>query len=63
MSTSQIPQVAKHILDVSSYGAIAATLLGYLPTIASVLSIIWITIQIWESKTAQHIRRKFRKSK
>jgi hypothetical protein len=56
-------QIAKHVADVTSYGAIAATFLGYLPTIAAVFSILWISIQIWESKTAIKLRARLRRKK
>lgn len=43
----------KHILDALSIGAAFATLIGWLPSIAALLSIVWSLIRIWESKTVQ----------
>lgn len=41
------------VLDFSSIGVIVATLAGWLPSISSVLAIIWISIRIYESPTVQ----------
>ena len=40
-------------LDLSAVGVVMATLAGWLPVIASILSIVWFGIRIWESKTVQ----------
>ncbi len=56
-------QIAKHVVDVASYGTIAAAFLGYLPAIAAACSIIWISIQIWESKTFGKLKAKLRRKK
>ena len=45
----------KHLLDVGAAGAVIATLVGWLPTIAAVLAIFWYLIQIWESKTRREL--------
>ena len=49
-------QIAKYVADGVSFGTVVGTLLGYLPTIAAALSIVWISIQIWESKTALPVK-------
>ena len=41
-------------MDVIAAGGIVGTLMGYLPAIASILSIIWFGIQIYESRTFVH---------
>ena len=61
MFNDNTQQVAKHVADATSYSAIIATWFGYLPAIAAAFSILWISIQIWESKTAARIRNKFRR--
>ena len=63
MMNENTQQVAKHIVDAASYGTIVASFLGYLPTIAAGFSIVWICIQIWESKTANKFKAKFRRKK
>lgn len=58
MINENIPQIAKQTADVVSYGAVVGAFLGYLPTIAAALSVIWISIQIWESKTFKRVFRR-----
>jgi len=41
-------------IDVIAVGSIVGTIVGWLPTIAAVLSIIWFCIQISESHTFVH---------
>lgn len=41
------------ILDWTSLSIVAGVLLGALPVIAAILSIIWTAIRIWETKTVQ----------
>lgn len=48
---------AKHLLDVGSVMAVVATLAGWLPNIAALLTIVWTTIRIIESKTFQRLQR------
>lgn len=43
----------KQIFDLMSLGTILATLLGWLPHVAAVLSVIWTLIRIYETKTVQ----------
>jgi hypothetical protein len=42
-----------YVGDVMSIGIIASTLAGWLPTIAAVLSIVWVLIRIWETDTVK----------
>ena len=44
---------AKHVIDAISIGGILATLAGWLPAIAALLSIVWTLIRIYETKTVQ----------
>lgn len=44
---------AKTVIDVASVSAIVATLAGWLPAIAALLSIVWTAIRIYETKTMQ----------
>jgi hypothetical protein len=43
----------KHILDDASIGIVIATLFGWLPAVAALLSIVWTAIRIYETKTVQ----------
>lgn len=44
---------AKNIGDALSYVGVMATLAGWLPSVAALLSIIWTILRIWESATGQ----------
>lgn len=43
----------KHAVDASAFVATIATIAGWLPNIAAVLTIIWTAIRIVETKTVQ----------
>jgi hypothetical protein len=43
-------------LDVLAAGSIIGSIMGYLPAIASILSIVWFCIQIYESRTFTHAK-------
>lgn len=43
----------KHWIDAASVGAAFASFLGWLPSVAAFLSIIWTVIRIYETKTIQ----------
>jgi hypothetical protein len=42
-----------HAIDIASLGIVAGSLLDWLPAIASVLSILWMLIRIWETDTVR----------
>lgn len=45
--------------DAASYGAIVATLIGWLPNIAAALSILWLLWQMYDRfKYGPKVRRK-----
>lgn len=46
-------ETAKHIGDAVSISTVLASLAGWLPAVAAVLSIIWTLIRIYETKTVQ----------
>jgi chromate transport protein ChrA len=45
----------KYAVDGVSVGALVATLAGWLPSIASLLTIIWVALRIWESETVKKL--------
>lgn len=45
--------VAKHAGDIGSVGVILASIADWFPSIASLLSIVWFLIRIYESRTVQ----------
>ena len=45
----------KPLVDTLSVSTAVATLLGWLPHIAALLSIIWMVIRIWETETVRKV--------
>lgn len=48
-----IDTVSKHILDVASVATMVGTLVNILPAISASLTIVWMVIRIYETKTVQ----------
>ena len=48
----------KHWIDWAAVGTACATLLGWLPAIAALASLIWTVIRIYETKTVQNWLKK-----
>ena len=48
-----IAEDAKTVVDGLAVGGTVATLAGWLPPVASLLTIVWLSIRIWESDTIQ----------
>jgi hypothetical protein len=46
---------AKTVIDSLAVGGTVATLAGWLPSIASLFTIIWLSLRIWESDTVQKL--------
>lgn len=49
----QKDQIAKEIADVSAAGVAAASLLEWLPAIAALFTVLWLSIRIWEKITGR----------
>jgi TctA family transporter len=54
-------EVAKNVVDAVSVGTVAGSLMGWLPPLAALLTIIWTTIRITETNTVRSIVKKFKK--
>jgi hypothetical protein len=52
---------SKYIIDGLSIGTVLGTLLGWLPHLAAILTIIWTAIRIYETDTMQKLLRKKKK--
>lgn len=50
-----LSEPAKHNLDLASVGVIVGTVFSYLPDIATLLSVIWFGIRIFETRTVQKL--------
>ena len=48
-------QEAKSIMDAVAVSGGVASLAGWLPDIAALLTIVWLSIRIWESDTIKRI--------
>ena len=48
----------KHLLDATSIFTAVGTMLSWLPHMASLFTIIWMGIRIWETKTIQKLVNK-----
>lgn len=57
---AQNPEPVKHIIDMASIGALVATFFGWLPHVTAMLTLVWMCIRIYETKTVQRFlnRRK-----
>lgn len=49
---------AKVAVDAVSVGTVAATLAGWLPSVAALLTIVWTAIRIFETRTVQQMLRR-----
>jgi hypothetical protein len=50
-----LSESSKHVLDGLSLLTVLGTLVNWLPAVAALLSIIWTTLRIYESKTVQKL--------
>ena len=55
MLTEEQQESGKQVLDGISFLTVVGSLLEMLPAISAVLSIVWVSIRIWETKTVQNI--------
>ena len=52
----------KTVMDVAATGTAFGALLGLLPPIAALLSILYTLVRLWETKTVQRFVKRRRKS-
>lgn len=57
------PEGLKLVIDAISAGTVVGALMGILPAIAAVFTIIWTSIRIYETDTVQSLVGKLRKRK
>lgn len=53
--TQQKIEAAKHAVDAVSVSAAVGTVMGILPAIAALFTIIWTGIRIYETRTVQRL--------
>jgi len=49
--------------DLAAVGTVGATIMGWLPAVAAVFSIVWLALQIWSDKTVQDWLKRRRQNK
>jgi len=55
MLTEEQQEAGKQVLDGISFFTVVGSLLEMIPAVSAVLSIVWVSIRIWETKTVQNI--------
>ena len=48
-------ETTKHLIDLSAIFTAVGTMMSILPVLASLFTIIWMGIRIWETKTVQKL--------
>lgn len=57
---THVDDSAKNVLDLLSVTTVVGTLMGILPSIAAIFTIIWTSIRIYESNTVQNLIQKMK---
>lgn len=60
MSAQYMDEHLKWIGDVISISTVVGTLAGMLPSVAALISIVWSSIRIYETKTVQSLLKKWK---
>lgn len=53
MTAHKMSESLKHAADAASLATVLGTLMQFLPPIAALVSIVWTSIRIYETKTVQ----------
>jgi len=56
----QVDEHLKQTLDIVSITTVFGTLMGILPSIAALLSIVWSVVRLYETNTVQKLIRKYK---
>ena len=48
-------ETTKHLIDLSAIFTVIGTMMSWLPLVASLFTIVWMGIRIWETNTVQKI--------
>lgn len=59
----QQQETLKHLGDALSIGTVLGTIAGYLPAVAALVTIIWTSIRIVETKTFQGWLKRWREKR
>ena len=58
-----IDEHTKHVLDFTSIGVVLGSLIQILPAVASLFTIVWTGIRIYETKTVQNLLKRKKETK
>ena len=53
--TEHDQETLKHMIDGASILTVIGTLVEFLPAVSAILSIVWVAIRIYETKTVQKL--------
>jgi hypothetical protein len=56
-------ETVKHIMDALSFMTVLGAMTAWLPPVASLFTIIWMAIRIWETDTVCDLTNRKRKSR
>jgi hypothetical protein len=62
MQMTTIDEGSKHLIDLLSVTTVLGTLMGILPSIAAVFTIVWTAIRIYETKTVKELLGKIKEN-
>lgn len=57
-AVQHMPEQVKIVGDVTSVATVSATIMGWLPAVAALVTIIWTGIRIFETDTVQNWLKK-----
>lgn len=57
---TNLDEGAKHVLDLASITTVVGALMGVLPSIAALFTIVWTSIRIYETDTVKGLISKFK---
>ena len=56
---NSVDESLKQTIDVLSFTTVFGTLMGVMPSVAALFSIIWSCVRLWETKTVQDLYTKW----
>ena len=51
----KMDETTKHLIDLSAIFTVVGTIMSWLPLVASLFTIVWMGIRIWETNTVQKL--------
>jgi|TARA_B110000495_G_scaffold198851_1_gene211302 hypothetical protein len=55
MEMLKMDETTKHLIDLSAIFTVVGTMMSWLPLVASLFTIVWMGIRIWETNTVQKL--------